>query len=42
MKKTLEFEYELYDFVKERLQQQYEECEEKKKKINNDFIKKIT
>ena len=32
MKKILELEYELYDFVKERLQQQYEECEEKRKR----------
>ena len=30
MKKLLELEYELYDFVKDRLQQQYEECKEKR------------
>ena len=40
MKKNLVLEYELYDFVKERLQHQYEECEEKRKKINNDFSNK--
>ena len=29
MRKTLDLEYELYDFVMERLEQQYKECEEK-------------
>ena len=31
MRKILDLEYELYDFVMERLEQQYKECEEKGK-----------
>lgn len=30
LKKMLEMEYELYDFVIERLQQQYEDCKYKR------------